>query len=141
MRRLIPLLILALLTLGVSVGEMEPGPDVEVEVPSGETVSVATWVMVVRSERHFEAHFERNPLLDDRDATYRNLRHIRSALAGNIADARATDIMVAVCTDSVAPTCATCWWPTVDSDTPKTCFHSDDGLARAVGRRLTSGCS
>lgn len=98
MHRILAVLIAGILSAGFTVGELEPGPNVPVTLPSGATATFETWVNVDDS-REFEATWMVDALTKS-DAEFEAiLNSARLSLQPWIRSARADSILLHVMTE------------------------------------------
>jgi hypothetical protein len=94
MTRRIFVVIAAVGTLGLTIGDMEPGPILELTLPSGLVTEFATWVITIEKDRTFEAISERENMGASDDTMQRDLLDARKQLASEITRMEATKVML-----------------------------------------------
>ncbi len=122
MHQRLAVILLACTALALTDGDMETGPDLEVKLSSGATVTVGTWVHVTGEDRTFEAYLEVPRLPDNIESIYLDLRAINRAAQPHVLSMRASEVAIHACTS--VPACATCLWRDLSLGAePSRCFR------------------
>jgi hypothetical protein len=108
-------------SLGLTIGDSEPGPTVQLTLPSGLQTEFVTGVLVT-DKRLFEASASLTTLGTSDESLERDLRAVREALDKEIRDMKATAIALTFLAQEPAGLMAfTCFYRTLDRR-PK-CFR------------------